>query len=55
MEKSKKDGLSHLEIKIENMLDDLINSDEEVENSGLQTSLKLSDDNSSSEEDQNDN
>ena len=54
MEKSKKDGLSHLEIKIENMLDDLINSDEEVENSGLQTSLKLSDDNSSSEEDQND-
>ena len=46
-----KDGLPHLEYKIENMLDELIKTDEEIENNANRSSLKFSEDISSSEED----
>ena len=48
---SKKDGLPHLELKIENMLDELIKTDEDIENNNMRHSLKFSEDISSSEED----
>ena len=50
MTKSNKDGLPHLEYKIENMLDELIKTDEDIENNAMRSSLKFSEDNSSSEE-----
>ena len=50
MTKNNKDGLPLLEYKIENMLDELIKNDEEIENNAIPSSLKLTEDLSSSEE-----
>ena len=51
MTKNNKDGLPLLEYKIENMLDELIKSDEEIENNAIRSSLKFSEVSSSAEED----
>ena len=45
-----KDGLPHLESKIENMVDELIKIDEEIENNDMNNSLKSNDDIFSSKE-----
>ena len=37
-----KAGLPHLELKIENMLDELIKTDEDIENNIMRNSLKFS-------------
>ena len=50
-----KEKLLRLESKIENMLDKLIESDEDLENNGDNSSLKFSEDISSSEENKNEN
>ena len=47
---SDKDGLPNLELKIENMLEELIKTDEDIENNGMRNSLKFSEDISPSEE-----
>ena len=49
MSDSKEDKISQLESRIENMLDKLIESDEELDNNGSHSSLKFSEDISSSE------
>lgn len=48
------DGLPHLELKIENMLDKLMEVEEENENEDQESSLKFSDDISSQEEEKDD-
>lgn len=54
MTDTSKDRLNQLESRIENMLDKLIEIDEEeIENNQDQSSLKFSEDNSSSDEDKN--
>ena len=50
MSEINKEDYSHLGTKIENMLDEIIKSDDELENNPIRSSLKFSDDNSYSEE-----
>ena len=50
MEKSDNEGHPNLELKIENMLDELIKTDESLENCNMRNSLKFSEENSSTEE-----
>ena len=50
MSESNKEDISHFGIKIENMLDELIKSDDELDNNQMRNSLKFSEDNSLSEE-----
>ena len=50
MSENNKEDFSHLGIKIENMLDEIIKSDDELDNNPMRNSLKFSDDNSYSEE-----
>ena len=50
MSENNKEGFSHLGTKIENMLDEIIKSDDELDNNPMRNSLKFSDDNSYSEE-----
>ena len=52
MSESNKNKINHLESKIENMLDKLIETDEEIENNGERISLKFSEDISSSDKDE---
>ena len=50
MSENNKEDFSHLGTKIENMLDEIIKSDDELDNNPMRNSLKFSDDNSYSEE-----
>ena len=50
MSEINKEDYSHLGTKIENMLDEIIKSDDELDNNPMRSSLKFSDDNSYSEE-----
>ena len=50
MSENNKEDISHFGIKIENMLDELIKSDDELDNNQMRNSLKFSEDNSLSEE-----
>ena len=50
MSEINKEDFSHLGTKIENMLDEIIKSDDEIDNNPNRSSLKFSDDNSYSEE-----
>ena len=50
MSENNKEDFSHLGMKIENMLDEIIESDDELDNNPMRNSLKFSDDNSYSEE-----
>ena len=49
MSESNKEKIEKLESRIENMLDKLIETDEDIENNGSQNSLKFSEDISSTE------
>ena len=53
MEMSNNDGLPNLKLKIENMLDELIKTEEDIENNNIRNSLKFSEEISSSEEEEN--
>ena len=50
MSENNKEDISYFGIKIENMLDELIKSDDELDNNQMRNSLKFSEDNSLSEE-----
>ena len=50
MSENHKEELSHLGAKIESMLDEVIKSDDEIDNNPIRNSLKFSEDNSYSEE-----